>query len=552
MYQAIYRKYRPATFDDVFGQKHITDTLVNQLKTGRVSHAYLFTGTRGTGKTTCAKILARAVNCENLKDGNPCGVCPACVSVLNGNAIDVTEIDAASHTGVDNIRSILEEVMYPPSELKKRVYIIDEVHMLSIGAFNALLKTLEEPPPYVLFILATTELHKVPATILSRCQRFDFRRVEPKEIAVNLSRIADAENIPLTGGAIGLISRLADGSVRDSLSILERCTAEDKSEIDEDAVLACVGGAEFDVLDALARAVIDCNAASALQQVDSLYRSGRDLRGVFDALCTVFRDVLIVKSIPAGWEPFVSPNANADMLKSLAGNTTADRLGNILTVLADSMNRMQRSSGNRIEAELALIRLCTPAVSVAQTAVSTESVDTSALSARIAMLEKRLAEVSAMPKEAVKQVPDKKPSKESAPKDKESAPVTKESASKESAPKSSDSGTLIDPDKLKLLLDRLKGSLSRSAYVTVTMSELSVVASRLRVVVDDDLSLRVLNNHETKQVLTDAAAEILSTTVPAEVLTASKISANSAPPSGKGIDLLAELGRAAGIEVDIK
>ncbi len=541
MYQAIYRKYRPTTFDDVFGQKHITDTLQNQLKTGRVSHAYLFTGTRGTGKTTCAKILSRAVNCENLKDGNPCGVCPACVSVLNGNAIDVTEIDAASHTGVDNIRSILEEVMYPPSELKKRVYIIDEVHMLSIGAFNALLKTLEEPPPYVLFILATTELHKVPATILSRCQRFDFRRVEPKEIAVNLSQIASRENIPLTGGAIGLISRLADGSVRDSLSILERCTAEDKSEIDEDAVLACVGGAEFDVLDALARAVIDCDAASALEQVDSLYRSGRDLRSVFDALCTVFRDVLMVKSIPSGWESFVSPNANADMLKSLAESTSAQRLGNILTVLSDSMNRMQRSSGNRIEAELALIRLCTPAVSATQTAAPVESGDTSALSARIAMLEKKLAEVSALPKEAVKSADEKK-----------SAPVKKEAAPKQSAPKVTDSGTLIDPDKQKALLSRLKGSLSNSAYVTLTMSEMSVVASRLRVVVDDDLSLRVLNSHETKQILTDAAAEILNTTVPAEVLSASKINTSTPSVSSEGIDLLAELGRASGIEVNIK
>ncbi len=550
MYQAIYRKYRPTSFNDVFGQKHITDTLVNQLKTGRVSHAYLFTGTRGTGKTTCAKILARAVNCENLKDGNPCGVCDACVAVLNGSAIDVTEMDAASHTGVDNIRSILDEVMYPPSELKKRVYIIDEVHMLSQGAFNALLKTLEEPPAYVLFILATTELHKVPATILSRCQRFDFRRVEPKEIAVNLSQIAEKENIPLSAGAIGLISRLADGSVRDSLSILERCTAEDTDQIDEAMVLTCVGGAEFELLDTLARAVLSFNAVSALEQIELLYRSGRDLRSVFDALCTMFRDVLIVKSLPTGWESFVSPGANTKNLSDLANISSSQQLGNILTVLSDTINRMQRSGGNRTEAELALIRLCTPsAVMTSATSESNpmQSSDTASLTARIQALEQRLAELSAMPKTVAQT------NKHNESKDTEKQPQKTEK--KPSVPKESvlsQSGTLLSPDKQKLLLDRLKGSLSRSAYVTLTMAELSVQNNKLRIVADDDLSLRVLNDHSVKQSITEAASEVLGTTAQAEILSPSKAKVSSATDSSNGIDLLAELGRASGIEVNIK
>ena len=223
MYQALYRKYRPQTFDAVYGQRHITVTLQNQVQYGRVSHAYLFTGTRGTGKTTCAKILARAVNCEHPVNGNPCNECPSCRGIMDGSILDVLELDAASNTGVDNMRAILEETTYPPANVKRRVYIIDEVHMLSAGAFNALLKTLEEPPEYVMFILATTELHRVAATILSRCQRFDFKRVDPREIASNLSAIAEKEGVRISPKALDLLAKLADGSVRDSLSLLERC-----------------------------------------------------------------------------------------------------------------------------------------------------------------------------------------------------------------------------------------------------------------------------------------------------------------------------------------
>ena len=232
MYQALYRKWRPQTFDEVVGQDHITETLKNQVKTGRLSHAYLFIGTRGTGKTTCARILARAVNCEHPVDGNPCGVCPACRGILDGSVLDVVELDAASNNGVDNVRALRDEAVFSPTAVKKRVYIIDEVHMLSLAAFNALLKILEEPPEHLMFILATTELQKVPATILSRCQRHSFKRVDSPVIAAYLEKIAEAEHFDLSRDAAELIARLADGGVRDALSLLDQCTASETIDLD--------------------------------------------------------------------------------------------------------------------------------------------------------------------------------------------------------------------------------------------------------------------------------------------------------------------------------
>ena len=225
MYQALYRKYRPQTFDDVVGQRSITETLKNQLITGRLSHAYLFTGTRGTGKTSCAKILAKAVNCENLQDGNPCNCCAACRSIDSGGCMDVLEIDAASNNGVDNVRTLREDAVYTPSEVRRRVYIIDEVHMLSMAAFNALLKIIEEPPEHLVFILATTELHKVPATILSRCQRYSFRRLLPEDIGGRLNYVAYQEGIAIEPEAVSLLARLADGGLRDGLSLLDQCAS---------------------------------------------------------------------------------------------------------------------------------------------------------------------------------------------------------------------------------------------------------------------------------------------------------------------------------------
>lgn len=276
MYQALYRKYRPKVFSDVCGQEHITSTLLNEIRDGRVSHAYLFTGSRGTGKTTCAKILAKAVNCENSNNGEPCNECEMCRGLDDGTIYDVVEIDAASNNGVDNIRELREEANYTPSRGKYRVYIIDEVHMLSQGAFNALLKTLEEPPAHVIFILATTEVHKLPATILSRCQRFDFKRIQPETMAKRLEEVASMESISLTPEAAILISRIADGGMRDALSILDQCAGRNE-EINEELVSRVAGIAGREALYELSAAIADKDSGKALSIIADLHQNSYDM-----------------------------------------------------------------------------------------------------------------------------------------------------------------------------------------------------------------------------------------------------------------------------------
>ncbi len=359
MYQALYRQYRPTRFDAVYGQEHVTRVLQNQLIRGLLGHAYLFTGTRGTGKTTCAKILARAANCERLADGNPCNECASCRSILSGAALDVTELDAASNNGVDNIRQLLSEAAYPPVALKKRVYIIDEVHMLSIGAFNALLKTLEEPPEHVLFILATTELHKVPATILSRCQRFDFRRVDAAVIAANLRAIADDAGIAITDDALAFIARLGDGSVRDAQSLLERCRAATGDaqlpwELDTAAVTEALGIAGTDASMTLAEALVRSDVGTALRELDARAREGRDMRAVLEELAAVLRDALIWQC--AGDEGLLRAGCEIGRLRSLAASMSPGRAAAMITAIQDAERQMQRATSGRMEAEMALIR----------------------------------------------------------------------------------------------------------------------------------------------------------------------------------------------------
>ena len=272
MYRVLYRKWRPTGFGDVIGQPQVTSTLKNEIKSGRISHAYLFTGSRGTGKTTCAKILAKAVNCLDLKDGEPCGVCENCVGISKGTIMDVVEMDAASNNSVNNIREVLDEVMFTPSEAKYRVYIIDEVHMLTQGAFNALLKTLEEPPSHVVFILATTEVHKIPATILSRCQRFDFNRISARDISARLEYIAKEENVTLDHEAAMLIAAVADGAMRDALSILDRCIGLSEN-ISCDVVREATGLAGRDYLFTLAQAVKEENVPLAINTINELHKA---------------------------------------------------------------------------------------------------------------------------------------------------------------------------------------------------------------------------------------------------------------------------------------
>ena len=306
MYQALYRKWRPKTFADVVGQEHITETLQRQVAEGRLSHAYLFTGTRGTGKTTCAKILARAVNCEHPENGNPCNRCPSCLGIESGRLLDVVELDAASNNGVDSVRALRDEAIYSPAQVKKRVYIVDEVHMLSTPAFNALLKILEEPPEHLMFILATTELHKVPATILSRCQRFSFRRIQPKDIVGRLNYIAGQENIDLKEDGAALLARLSDGALRDALSLLDQCAAAGGA-IDANAVLDALGLAGNVQTAQLMSLILTRDARGALELLGKLYDGGKDVGAVLGELSTLSRELLISATAGEGGESTLHP-----------------------------------------------------------------------------------------------------------------------------------------------------------------------------------------------------------------------------------------------------
>lgn len=357
IHQALYRKWRSLTFDDVVGQSHITDTLKAQISRDKLSHAYLFTGTRGTGKTSCAKILARAVNCENPQNGEPCNKCPSCLGILSEQITDVSEIDAASNSRVDDVRAMLDEVAYTPASVKKRVYIIDEVHMLSVSAFNALLKTLEEPPAHVLFILATTEVHKLPATILSRCQRFDFKRISAFDIAKRLLKISQAENIPLSKEGADAIARLGDGSMRDSLSILERCAAAD-TELTEAAVNDILGLAGQEYALKVMSAVADKDIYTALSAFSECYRSGREAASLIDELSVLARDLMIIKTAPSAPADLLDMHYSKDKLAAIANAVDMGRMLYIIRLLSDFTARLRQSTDKRLEAEMCIMSMC--------------------------------------------------------------------------------------------------------------------------------------------------------------------------------------------------
>jgi DNA polymerase-3 subunit gamma/tau len=359
LYQVLYRKWRPQVFADVVGQPQVTVTLKNELMAGRVAHAYLFTGSRGTGKTTCAKILAKAVNCLTPVDGDPCGHCEICQGMDQGSVLDIVEIDAASNNGVENIRSLREEANFTPAVAKYRVYIIDEVHMLSVGAFNALLKTLEEPPAHVVFILATTEVHKLPATILSRCQRFDFRRIPPTEIAARLEYVASQEGTALDSQAGLLLARLADGALRDALSLLDQCIGVDKA-VTVSVVNQVVGIAGREPLFQVAEAVHEKNAAAALEIIDDLHRNSKDMMRLCEELCSHFRSLMLIKTMKAPGEILAVTKEELEELTRQALPMELSFLLHSLDVLQRTMEQMGRGSNQRIELEMALIRLCTP------------------------------------------------------------------------------------------------------------------------------------------------------------------------------------------------
>jgi len=356
MYQALYRKWRPKTFDDVVGQTHISETLKNQVASGRLSHAYLFVGTRGTGKTTCAKILSKAVNCLNPQNGNPCNACSSCTGIDDGSILDVLELDAASNNGVDNVRALREEAVFSPVDVKKRVYIIDEVHMLSMAAFNALLKILEEPPAHLIFILATTEIHKVPATILSRCQRFTFKRILPAVVAERLQAVAASENLTLTDGAARLLARLSDGSMRDALSLLDQCATGDV--IDENRVVSAIGLAENDEIVLILTAVADGNISLALEVLDKLYMAGKVMTSVLESLTSLVRDLLVMSLMPGGGNVLLSGGFDPAALETLKTRFTTPRLLSMMDILREALQDSFRSGGGRLGAEICLMRLC--------------------------------------------------------------------------------------------------------------------------------------------------------------------------------------------------
>ena len=379
-YQALYRKYRPQTFDDVSGQTAVTQTLKTQLQTGHLSHAYLFTGSRGTGKTSCAKILAKAVNCENPQDGNPCNCCTACKTIDSGACMDVLEIDAASNNGVDNVRDLRDDAIYTPSQVKMRVYIIDEVHMLSISAFNALLKIIEEPPEHLLFILATTELHKVPATILSRCQRFSFRRISQEDIAARLQYVAYQENIDLDEGAARVLARLADGGMRDGLSLLDQCASATTGELTAERVYGCLGIAGEQKCAELMTYIADRNSGKALELFNRLYAEGKDLGAMLDELACLTRDLMVLKTAGNSGITMLSGVATDREAGELAGRFSGGELMRIMTQVQQTMAGFTRSASRRMDAELCILSLCQPELSL----------DAESLNARLTRLEEQI------------------------------------------------------------------------------------------------------------------------------------------------------------------
>ena len=379
MYQALYRKWRPKTFSDVVGQEHVTETLQRQVAEGRLSHAYLFTGTRGTGKTTCAKILAKAVNCEHPETGNPCNKCQSCLGIESGGFLDVMELDAASNNGVDHVRALRDEAVYSPAQVKKRVYIIDEVHMLSIAAFNALLKILEEPPEHLMFILATTELHKVPATILSRCQRFAFRRILPREIVGRLNYIAEQEGIDLRPDGAELLAHIADGALRDALSLLDQCAAAGGT-IDSAAVLDALGLAGNLQTAQLMDCVLRRDTKAALLLLHRLYGSGKDVGAVLGELSALARDLLISETAPEGGAALLTGGYDSQTMDGLLRQADSARLIAICTTLQRAAADMNVSVNRRTDAELCLLKLCD----------ETLSGDLSAINARLARLEQQM------------------------------------------------------------------------------------------------------------------------------------------------------------------
>lgn len=537
MYQVLYRKWRPKTFGDVVGQPAVTASLLGAVKSGRLSHAYLFTGSRGTGKTSCAKILAKAVNCLHPVDGNPCNACEMCRGIDDGSVLDVIEIDAASNNGVDNIRDLREEANFTPAAAKYRVYIIDEVHMLSIGAFNALLKTLEEPPAHVIFILATTEVHKLPSTILSRCQRFDFKRIEPEKIAGRLKEVAKRENLNLADSGAMLIARIADGAMRDALSLLDRCSSVE-GEIDSAAVADSAGLAGREYIFELCDCIIKKDCAKALETIDRLYRNSCDMERLLLELTNHFRNLMISKAVSDCRNMIICSDGELETIRRQSESTTLGTIMACIDALTDSAADMKQGANRRTAAELCVIRLCTPSLDS----------DISSLIRRISELEKLVAQKGALPSaSAESKMPDLKPAAEqSEPLVLQEPPKAEEPAAREAVTHSEETGERpvtqpFDkwPEVLELLFSR-----DKSLIVMLTGSSAYIHNGKYLLIKGSPVLEMYLKTGEYSKTIKQAVSEVTGKSYTLGVYNSSPQSVAKSPLS----DLLSKA-RQLGVEI---
>ena len=514
MYQALYRKYRPKTFDEVVGQKSVTDTLKAQLLTGHLSHAYLFTGTRGTGKTSCAKILAKAVNCLDPIDGSPCNRCAICKAIEAGACTDVQEIDAASNNGVDHVRALRDDAVYTPAEAKKRVYIIDEVHMLSMAAFNALLKTIEEPPEHLLFILATTELHKVPATILSRCQRFSFRRLLPEDIAGRIRYVAYQEQISIDDSAVQLLSHLADGALRDGMSLLDQCASAGGGTITAETVERCLGLAGTRKAAQLLEAVSRRDARAALEEFAALYAGGKDLAALLDEMACLARDILIVKTAPGGGLGMLSGVSETSQVLQLQNAFAEAELLRIIALLQQTAANFSKSQNPRVDCELCLLQLCLPQLQL----------DAQSLNARLSRVEEQLASgvlVQARPA-AAPEAADAPPTEGPV---HETAPVASSSAAGQTLPEevTSEEDTPLPDGFWPELCQRMRAELRPPVVGFFTGAENAPLQPRLRgdalqLVANDAFVKAIVDKPAVRELVQTKAATLLGRPVAVQVV----------------------------------
>ena len=514
MYQALYRKYRPKTFDEVVGQKSVTDTLKAQLLTGHLSHAYLFTGTRGTGKTSCAKILAKAVNCLDPIDGSPCNRCAICKAIEAGACTDVQEIDAASNNGVDHVRALRDDAVYTPAEAKKRVYIIDEVHMLSMQAFNALLKTIEEPPEHLLFILATTELHKVPATILSRCQRFSFRRLLPEDIAGRIRYVAYQEQISIDDGAVQLLSHLADGALRDGMSLLDQCASAGGGTITAETVERCLGLAGTRKAARLLEAVSRRDARAALEEFAALYAGGKDLAALLDEMACLARDILIVKTAPGGGLGMLAGVSETSQVLQLQNAFAEAELLRIIALLQQTAANFSKSQNPRVDCELCLLQLCLPQLQL----------DAQSLNARLSRVEEQLASgvlVQARPA-AAPEAADAPPTEGPV---HETAPAASSSAAGQTLPEevTSEEDTPLPDGFWPELAQRMRAELRPPVVGFFTGAENAPLQPRLRgdalqLVANDAFVKAIVDKPAVRELVQTKAATLLGRPVAVQVV----------------------------------